>query len=175
MFLHMEFFSLLSSVAAGSRGHLCEWGAPLSCLHSLLGEEGSKTGPRSVCPDFLIFNRQSTQFAWCTDPFAHGLLNSLSHGLFPPVLDWSALEAASPPCLCPSGSSKTNSLLFFSSAHLQSAFKKKTSLCSFCLLNWEKGQCPKPKALTFTGSMALIQASTNPVTTLPCDLGISLQ
>lgn len=52
MFLHMEFFSLLCSVAAGSRGHLGGWGAPLSCFHSVLGEVGSKTGPSSLCLDF---------------------------------------------------------------------------------------------------------------------------
>lgn len=153
MFLHMEYFSLLCSVAAGSRGHLGGWEAPLSYLYSALGEVGSKTGPRSLYPDFW----QSSQFAWCTDLFAHGLLNSLSHGLFPPVLHWAALEAASPPCLCPSGNSKTNSLLFFSSAVCLQEKKNqtKTSLCSFCFLNGEKEQYPNP--LTLIGSMAVFR------------------
>lgn len=52
MFYHMEFFSLLRSVAAGSRGHLGGWGAPLSCLQCVLGAVDSKTGPSSLCPDF---------------------------------------------------------------------------------------------------------------------------
>lgn len=36
--------------------------------------------------------------------------------------------------------------------------EKKPSPCSFCLLNWGKEQRPRPKARTFIGSVAVVQA-----------------
>lgn len=53
----------------------------------------------------LIFNRLSICFAWFSDPFAPGLLNSPSHGHCPPVLNPAALGAASPPHRFSAGSS----------------------------------------------------------------------
>lgn len=149
MFLHMEFFSLLCSVAAGSRGHLGGWGALLSCIHSVLEAVGSKTGPSSFCPDV----QQSPHFAWCTDPFAHGFWTHSAMAFFLqlrrlPVFLISVLLAAARQTLpCPSA------------LHICSLpSRKKPSPCSFCLLNWGKEQRPRPKARTFIGSVAVVQA-----------------
>lgn len=133
MFFHMEFFSLLCSVAAGSGGHLGGWGAPLPCT----GTSGLQDWSQQPLSWFSTDRAPSLPGALTHLPMACWTHSAMAFFL---QLDWAALKAASP-CLWPSGSSKTNSLLF-SSAHLQSAFKKRTSLCSFCLLNWEKRTTP---------------------------------
>lgn len=99
MFHHME-----CSTAARSRGRcLGGWSSTL-VLPSLCA--GEQWAPKWVpVASALVFNRLSTQFAWFSDPFAHGLLKSPSHGHLPPVFNPAALGAASPPCLFSAGSS----------------------------------------------------------------------
>lgn len=74
----MEFFSLLCSVAAGSRGHLGGWGAPLSCLHCVLGHVGSKTGPSSLCPDFQQSEHPVCLVPWPVCPWLAELTQPFS-------------------------------------------------------------------------------------------------
>lgn len=137
MFLHMEFFSLLCSVAAGSRGHWDGWGAPLFCLHSVLGKVGSKTGPSSLCLDFQ-------QRA----PSLPGALTCLpmacwTHSAMVIFLQFSTGQLLRLLILLSLSFWQQQDKLSYSSP-LQSAFRKETSLCTFCLLNWEKEQYPKP-------------------------------